>query len=242
MKQPESERFTTTNWSLVLASMDTEPGRAADAMERLCARYWFPVYATIRRLGNDVHHAQDLTQGFFECALERRLLQRAAPDKGRFRSFILASLNHYLHNGHDRANAAKRGGRCHFVPLDEAYAESLLAREPAATGALGDSFDRRWAVTITRRVTETLRAEFVARGRETVHDALLPYLTEEPSPGDYQRTAAALAIEPGALRVAIHRFRRRFGELLRREVAHTVADPDEVEGEIRYLLSVLAGE
>ena len=242
MNHSKSDGFATTNWSLVLASMDTAPARASDALERLCSRYWFPVYASIRRHGNDVHQAEDLTQGFFEFAIEHRLLQRAQRDRGRFRSFILTSLNNFLHNHHDRATTVKRGGRHQIVPLDDVNAEEILASEPAHTAAQADSFDRRWAVTLIRRVMENLRAEFAGRGRTVVHDALLPYLSGEPSPGDYERIAAALGMETGSLRVALHRFRHRFGELLRREIAYTVTDPAEVEEEIRYLLSVLAGE
>lgn len=235
-----SEGFNTTNWSLVLAVMDTAPSRALDALERLCSRYWFPVYAFIRRQGNDVHQAEDLTQGFFEFVIEHDVFHRARQDRGRFRSFILGSLRNYLHNHHDRATAAKRGGKCRFIPLDEATAERLLACEPARSNVGEDSFDRRWAVTLIRSVMESLRAEFAKRDRAAVHDAMLPYLTGEPSPGDYERVAAGLGMETGALRVALHRFRHRFGELLRAEVAHTVNDPDEIEEEIRHLLSVLA--
>ena len=242
MNHSQSAGFATTNWSLVLAVMDTTPARASDAMERLCSRYWFPVYASIRRLGNDVHRAEDLTQGFFEFAIQHRLLQRAQRDRGRFRSFILTSLNNFLHDQHDRATAAKRGGRCVIVSLDNADAENILASEPLQTGAPGDSFDRRWAVTLIRRVMENLQAEFASRGRKDVYQALQPYLSGEPSPGDHERIAASLAMETGTLRVTLHRLRRRFGELLRSEVAYTVVDPAEVEEEIRYLLSVLAGE
>ena len=238
MNDSKSEGFATTNWSLVLAVMDSAPGRSFDALERLCSRYWFPVYASIRRHGNDVHQAEDLTQGFFEFVIEHGLLQRAQRDRGRFRSFILSSLNNFLHNHHDRATAAKRGGKHRIVPLDDTNAEQILASEPPQTG---DSFDRRWALTLIRRVTENLRAEFAGRGRAAVYDALAPHLSGEPSRDDYERIAGSLAMETGTVRVALHRLRHRFGELLRSEVAYTVADPDEVEEEIRYLLSVMAG-
>lgn len=242
MNHFKADGFNTTNWSLVLALMDTAPARAFDASERLCSRYWFPVYAFIRRHGNGVHEAEDLTQGFFAFALERQLLQRAQRERGRFRNFILSSLSHFLHNQHDRATAAKRGGNCLIVPLDDVNAEEMLASEPASAGTPENSFDRRWAMTLIRRVMKNLRVEFESRGRLAVHDALLPYLTGIPSPGDFERIGASLAMEPATLRVALHRFRHRFGELLRSEVAYTVADPAEVEEEIRYLLSVMAGE
>lgn len=168
------------------------------------------------------------------------MLHRAQRDKGRFRNFILAALANFLHNHHDRDSAAKRGGSHVIISLDEAHAEVILAQEPENAGTPDYSFERRWAVTIIRRVLENLRAEHAKRGRLAVFDALQPHLTSEPAPGDYERLAAQLAMETGALKVALHRLRRRFGELLRKEVAHTVARPDEVEEEIRHLLTVLA--
>ncbi len=237
MKPSPSPGFATTNWSLVLAVMDTAPDRASEALEHLCSRYWFPVYAYVRRCGNEVHQAEDLTQEFFQYVIEHQVFQRARQDRGRLRSFILGSLKHYLHNHHDRELAAKRGGRHRIVPLDETIAEGLYASEGPT--ALGDSFDRRWAATLIRRVMESLREEFVSRGRAAVHDAMLPHLTCAV-PADDGLLASSLGMDPAALRVALHRFRRRFGELLRSEVAYTVADPEDVEEEIRYLLSVMA--
>lgn len=239
-----SPSFDTTNWSLVLASMETAPARATDAMERLCKRCWFPVYAAIRRQGHDSHHAEDLTQNFFEFAIDSRLLQRArrerGRERGRFRSYILTSLQNFLHDHHRRVSAVKRGGRHHFAPLYETTAETILASETLSNGSNGDLFDRRWAVTLIHTVMESLRDDFACRDRNEVHDALLPYLTEEPAAGDYERIAAGLSGEPGTLRVAVYRFRHRFGELLRSEVAHTVSDPVDVQEEIRYLLYVLS--
>jgi len=238
MNHNRADGFNTTNWSLVPASADEAPGRARKAMERLCSRYWFPVYAHVRRRGNGAHQAEDLTQGFFEYVIERQVFQRAQQDQGRLRSFILGSLRHYLQNQHNRESALKRGGRHTIVPLDESIAEGLYAKEQPA--AFGDSFDRQWAVTLIRRVMENLREEYSARGRADVHDALLPHLTCGLPGVERERLAANLDMDPATLRVAIHRFRHRFGELLRREVAYTVAAPDDVEYEIRYLLSVLA--
>lgn len=234
--------FTTTNWSLVLAVMDTIPARAFDALEKLCARYWFPIYAFIRRNGYDAHQAEDLTQSFFQFVIERQMLLQANREKGRFRSFILGSLTNFLHNHHDRTMAIKRGGTRMVISLDEPHAEEILAQEPDNSGASDESFERRWAVTLIRRVLESLRAEYAGRGQQTVFDALRPHLTGAPESGDYQRLAAQLVMETGALRVALHRLRHRFGELLRKEVAYTVARPDEVEEEIRHLLAVLAHE
>ena len=238
MNHNRADSFNTTNWSLVLASADDAPDRARIAMERLCSRYWFPVYAHVRRLGNEVQQAEDLTQGFFEYVIERQVFQRARQERGRLRSFILGSLRHYLHNQHNRESALKRGGRHTIIPLDESTAECLYSKEPPA--GFGDSFDRQWAITLIRRVMETLRDEYANRGRAAVHDVLLPHLTCGVSADYRELMASRLDMDPATLRVVLHRFRHRFGELLRREVAYTVADPDDVEEEIRYLLSVLA--
>ena len=234
--------FTTTHWSIVLAVLDTSPARAFDALEKLCARYWFPIYAFIRRHGHDAHQAEDLTQSFFQFVIERQMLHRAQRDRGRFRNFMLASLANFLHNHHDHLMAAKRGGQHVIVSLDETHAEEILAQEPENTRTPDQSFERGWAVTLIRRVMENLRAEHAERNRLAVFEALQPHLTGEPAPGDYENLAARLAMETGALKVALHRLRRRFGELLRKEVAYTVARPEEVEAEIRHLLTVLAQE
>ena len=239
MNHSRSDRFVTTNWSLVLAAMDTAPACAFDALARLCSRYWFPVYAAIRRHGHGVHEAEDLTQGFFEFAIEHQLLQRAQRDKGRFRNFLLGSIKNYLHNKHDHATAAKRGGKHQIIPIDEVAAEEMLANEPASAGAAENSFDRRWAITLIRNVMVNLRAEFAARGRLPVHDLLIAHLTGEIPRDTYDQMSADLGMTTGALEVALVRLRRRFGELLRSEVAHTVSDPQEVDEEIRYLLSVM---
>ena len=240
--QGRNPDFTTTQWSVVLAIMDTAPTRASEALERLCSRYWFPIYAFIRRQGNAAHQAEDLTQSFFQFVLERQVLHRANREKGRFRNFILATLANFLHNHHDHAAAAKRGGNHTLVSLDEERAEEILAQEPESFGSPDQSFERGWAVTLIRRVLENLRSEQADRGRLEVFEALQPHLTGEPAAGDYERLGAILKMETGALKVALHRLRRRFGELLRKEVAYTVACPEDVEEEIRHLLSVLAYE
>ena len=177
----------------MLAVMDTAPARAFEALEKLCARYWFPIYAFIRRNGHDAHQAEDLTQSFFQFIIERQTLHRAQRDRGRFRNFILASLANFLHNHHDHVSAAKRGGAHVIVSLDEKNAEEILAHEPENSGTPDQLFERRWAVTLVRRVMENLRAEHAARDRQAVFEALQPHLTGEPAPGDYARLAAQLA-------------------------------------------------
>jgi len=232
--------FTTTQWSLVLGTMDTAPARAAAALERLCTRYWFPIYAFIRRQGHDTHQAEDLTQSFFQFVLERQVFHQADREKGRFRNFIVASLANFLNNHRDHVAAIKRGGNQVVVAWDETLAEEILAQVPQNSGTPNQSFDRAWAATIIRRVLANLRAEHADRDRLAVFEALQPHLTGEPAAKDYTHLAAALGMEPGALKVALHRLRRRFGELLRKEVAHTVARPEDVAEEIRHLLAVLA--
>lgn len=238
--QGRNPDFMTTQWSLVLGAMDTAPACASAALERLCARYWFPIYAFIRRLGHPAHQAEDLTQSFFQFVLERRVFHQADREKGRFRNFILVSLANFLHNHHDHAAAAKRGGNRSFVSWDESLAEEILAREPQSFGAPEQSFDRSWAVAIIQRVFAILRAEHTDRGRLAVFEALQPHLTGEPAAEDYRRLAATIGMEAGAAKVALHRLRRRFGELLRKEVAHTVSHPEDVAEEIQHLLAVLA--
>lgn len=232
--------FTTTQWSLVLGTMDNAPARAAAALERLCTRYWFPIYAFIRRQGHDAHQAEDLTQSFFQFGLERRVFHQADREKGRFRNFIVASLANFLNNHRDHLAASKRGGNRVIVPWDESLAEEIFALESCSPAAPDQTFDRAWAATIIRRVLENLRAEHAGRGRLAVFEALQPHLTGEPAAEDYRRLTASLGMETGALKVALHRLRRRFGELLRKEVAHTVARPEDVAEEIRHLLAVLA--
>lgn len=240
MHEGHNPEFTTTNWSGVSAVMDAAPERAFEALERLCTRYWFPIYAFIRRQGHPVHEAEDLTQGFFQFVIERQMLREANREKGRFRSFVLGSLTNFLNNHRDKQSALKRGGGHTIVSMDEQLAEDLLAREEDSSASPDQSFDRRWAVTLVRRVMENLRVEQSARGRLEIFSALQPHLTNEPAAADYTQMGAELHMEPDTLKVSLHRLRRRFGELLRHEVAHTVARPEDVEEEIRYLVAVLA--
>jgi DNA-directed RNA polymerase specialized sigma24 family protein len=166
-------------------------------------------------------------------------LNHAERDKGRFRSFILASLTHYLLNEYDRHRTQKRGGRCTFVPFDEGTAEEIYRREATDHAAPENYFERRWAITLIRRALERLRSEYEQRGQASLFSGLQPSLTGEPDAASQDRLAQQLDMTPGALKVALHRARRRFGELLRHEVAYTVSRPEEVEGELRYLFAVI---
>lgn len=240
MAQNNDPNFSTTNWSVVLAAVHADPVKATVALERLCGRYWYPVYAFVRQRGHDVHDAEDLTQGFFHFVLERQALQRADQQKGRFRTFVLTALTNFLHNERDKAQTQKRGGRQQIVSLDEEFAESVYALE-ARNGETPETlFERRWTAMLVRRVLDELRREYDGRGKGAVFAALQPFLTGEPAGADYERLAQQFGMEAGTVKVALHRARRRFGELLRHEVAHTVDRPEGVEAEIRHLMTVMA--
>lgn len=232
--------FSTTEWSVVLDLMHTNPQRAAAALQKLCSRYWYPVYAFVRQNGCGIHESEDLTQGFFHFVLARGTFQAVSPDKGRFRSFLLSVLVNFLHNERDKAKALKRGGAHEIISLDQALAESTYANESAHHSTPDKAFERRWAAVLVERVLDQLRQEHEQRSRAALFLGLQPFLTGEPEAADYDRVARQLGMEPGAVKVALHRARRRFGELLRREVAHTVSRPEDVEPEIRQLLAAIA--
>jgi RNA polymerase sigma-70 factor (ECF subfamily) len=232
--------FPTTEWSVVLEVASSDPGRALAALEKLCGRYWYPIYAFVRQNGTDVHKAEDLTQGFFAFVLEHRALEHVEPSKGRFRSFILASLNHYIFNERDQAQCQKRGGGHRIISFDECSAEEMYLHEAADRATPDKFFERRWAVTLVRRVLDRLLEEFEKHGNSALFSGLKPYLTNEPEIGAQEALAKQLGMETGAVKVALHRARRKFGRLLRREVAHTVSSPEDVEGELRYLLAAIA--
>ena len=235
----QNEAFATTLWSLVLDAGIGDLARSAPALQRLCTIYWYPVYAFIRRRGSDVHEAEDLAQSFFAHVLEGEMLQRANQDKGRFRSFLLGALTNFLNNESDKRRTLKRGGRSQILSLDEAKAEGLLSEEPAVELTPERLFDRRWAFALVEHVLATLRGEYLSPGNIRLLARLEPFLTQEIPPGSYTQLSWELGMNPSALKVALHRLRRRFGELLRREVSHTVVDAASLDEELRYLLSVI---
>ncbi len=235
----KADNFTTTNWSVVLAAGQTDYGRAAAALERLCRKYWYPIYAFIRRRGSDGHEAEDLTQAFFTHLLEKETLKRVNRQKGKFRSFLLAAVTNFLANEWDKKQTLKRGGQSQIVSLDEMAAEELYSHEPAGSLTPEKLFERRWAFTLVDQVLARLKEECIAADRAKLFAKLEPGLTGEINPGLYAEWAAALGMSEGAVRVAVHRFRRRFGELLRSEIAHTVATPEEVDEEIRHLFAAI---
>jgi RNA polymerase sigma factor (sigma-70 family) len=232
--------FAATRWTLVLAAArgNVTP-RAAAAMAELCRVYWYPLYAYVRRRGHDNHEAEDLTQEFFLRLLAKNYLAAADREKGKFRAFLLASLKHFLANEWDRSQAQKRGGGQTVLPISTVDAESRYRLEPWHDLTPERLFERQWALTVLDQVLRRLRAEFAADGKEAVFDKLKHFLTGGRESGGYAQVAADLATTEGAVKTAVHRLRRRYRQLLRDEIAQTVAGPEEVDGEIEYLLSCL---
>src|SRR5471030_1173901 len=229
--------FPTTRWTLVFAAGDPHRREARSALVYLCENYWYPLYAYLRRRGYPAHRAQDLTQEFFIRVLEGRYLDRADPEKGRFRSFILTSLKFFVADEADRDRAQKRGGGT-VEPLEFPSGEQRYQREPAHDETPERIFERRWALTVLDRVVERLREEFVQHGRPEHFERLKVFLLGQ-SDTPYAALAREMNTSEGALKVAIHRLRKRYRELFRREIADTVADPAEVESELRFLAAVL---
>ena len=230
-------QFPTTRWSLVVAAGDPERQEARSALVSLCENYWYPLYAYLRRRGYSADQAQDLTQDFFVRVVEGRYLDRADPEKGRFRSFLLTSLKFFVADQEDRQRAHKRGGGA-LVPLEFSSGEERYQREPAHDETPERIFERRWALSVLDRVVEKLRNEFVQHGRPEDFERLKGSLLGR---SDTPNTALAreMNTSEGALKVAIHRLRKRYRDLFRQEIADTVADPAEVESELRYLAAVL---
>ena len=236
-----SPQFRTTHWSEVLTAVDAPSPQATAALEKLCRAYWYPLYAHVRRRGHGPDDAQELTQGFFARLLERNALAAVSPQKGKFRSFLLAAMNHFLANEWDRANAIKRGGRCAFISWD-AEEEEAPERMGAPPGWTAERvYERQWALTLLDQVNARLRAECAAAGKREMFEALRPYLSGEQAAPAYAEVGARLKMSAGAVQVAVHRLRRRYGELLRQEIAQTVSRPAEVDEELRHLFSALRG-
>jgi RNA polymerase sigma-70 factor (ECF subfamily) len=210
-------------------------------LEKLCRAYWPPIYAFVRRQGHGPHDAQDLTQEFFARLLEKNYLADVNRAKGRFRSFLLASLKHFLANEWDKARAQKRGGGKILIPIDAATADTSCGFEPADDSTPEKIFERRWALTLLEQVLRRLREEHVRDGKEKLFDQLKPTLTEASREVRYAEIAECIGASEGAVKVAVHRLRKRYREVLRAEIAATVASPGEVEDELRNLFAALAG-
>jgi len=234
------EHFATTRWSLVLDASSELTPRGRQALATLCELYWYPLYAYLRRRGHSAEDAQDLTQGFFAHMLDKHALHMVDRARGRFRSFLLASLNHYLSNMRDHDRAQKRGGGTPQISLDGVTAEDRYLREPADRWTPEKVFDRNWALTVLDRVFRRLRTDLQAEGKGELFQHLHVYLTGEEGRVVYSEVGATLGISEGAVKVAVHRMRRRYRDLLHQEIAHTVVTADEVELELQYLIAALS--
>ncbi len=234
-------RFATTHWSLVLAAAKRDEPASREALQALCAAYWYPLYAFVRRSGHSADQAQDLTQGFFTRFLDKDYLKSVDRAKGKFRSFLLASVRHFLANEADRRRAKKRGGGRPALPLDFADAEGRYAREPAHELTPERLFERRWALTLLDQVLARLRAEHDAAGHGQLFEKLKSCLTGAGRQTPYRQLGQELSMSEAAVKVAAHRLRRRYRDLLREEIGRTLQRPDDVEDEIRELFSALAG-
>lgn len=233
--------FVTTHWSVVLnASARDDSAGARAALESLCQTYWHPLYAYVRGRGYSPEDAKDLTQEFFARLLEHNRVASVSPDKGRFRSFLLVSMNHFLSDEWDKARAQKRGGPG-TIHLDFATAEERFGELTASGFSPEKAFEQRWAIAFLERVYHRLESEYQRQGRSELFDALRGALAGASAAAPYAELAARLKISEGAVKVAVHRLRQRFRELLRETIADTVSDSAEVEDELRYLYRILAG-
>ena len=215
--------------------------RARDALAKLCSTYWYPLYAYVRRRGQSPEDAQDLTQAFFARVLERNWIGRADQQKGRFRSFLLSAMNCFLADEWDKARAQKRGGGVAPLPLQFDTAETRYGYEPADRVTPEQNFDRRWALTLLEEVLRRLGDEYRQEGRAELFTALHPCLVGERTGQPYAELATKLGVSEGTVKAAVHRLRQRYRQLLRDEIAQTVAGPDEVDEELHHLFTVLAG-
>ena len=232
-------QFRQTHWSVVLKACDRGSSEARDALEKLCRAYWLPLYAFVRRQGASPHDAQDLTQAFFERVLEKDYLKSAHPDRGRFRSFLLAALKHFLSNERDKARAKKRGAGQVPISIDSAQAETQYSIEPVDPLTPERIFERRWATALLDRTLVRLRGQYTAQGKSTLFEQLKTTLAEPRPAESYAVIAGRLGLTEAAVKMAVHRLRERYRQVLRDEVAETVANSEEVEDELRQVLRVL---
>lgn len=231
--------FDTTRWSLVVAAGSDDSAAARTALSALCETYWYPLYAYVRHRGVPADDARDLTQAFLTSLIDRQDLKHVSQERGRFRSFLLASLQHFLANDAARQRTAKRGGGMRVLSLDSDEAEGRYRLEPAGTATPETLYERRWALMIIERVLARLGDEWSAEGRGREFEMLKACLLGEGPKGGYADLASALATSEGALKVAVHRLRRRFQTELKRDIGETVADPADIDDEIRYLIRAL---
>ena len=230
----EGKCLSSTHWSVVLAAQDSDADLSRAALSALCEKYWPPPYAYLRRKGYPEEEARDMTQAFFARFLEKNYVHDASQQKGRFRSFFVACLNHFLANEWDAARAQKRGGRVVRLALDE-----MAPYEPADDMTPETAYERQWALSLLKHVLDRLKAEYIRAGKEAEFEALSAYLPGGPTPGPYVEPGKRIGMSEGAIKVAVHRLRKHYREVLRDEVAQTLADKENVDQELRNLMSVL---
>lgn len=231
------DAFDTTHWSLVVDAGERGTPAAEQALARLCEAYWPPLYGHIRRRVADSHEAHDLTQEFFACLLEKNYLAEADPARGRFRAFLLTACKHFLSKQWDKAMAQKRGGGQRIVPLDASECDSTSGWTPADGLTPEQAYDRQWAITLLAHVLEALEHDSKRDGQHQLFTSLKPYLTGQPTDMTYAELAGSLGMTEAAVKMAVHRLRKRYRERLRCEIAQTVADPAEIDDEIRHLFA-----
>lgn len=235
-----TSRFATTHWSMVLAAGDSSSPRHEQALSTLCHTYWFPLYAYLRRQGHDRHQAEDLTQAFFVQMLDKRRLSGVSPKPGKFRSFLLTALKNFVSDERDRDRAIKRGGDKKTLSLNFETAESRYNLEPTDELSPDRLFERAWALAVLEQTMDRLEVELVNTNKKKLFDSLRVYICGEPTTVTYRNVAAQLNMTENAVKVAVHRLRRRYRELLRNEIAQTVLTEDQVDEEISYLFGVVA--
>jgi RNA polymerase sigma-70 factor (ECF subfamily) len=233
-------RFMTTRWSLIIAAGGPSSERSIDALATLCEAYWYPAYAFIRRQGHDADAARDLTQEFFTRVLEKHYFRDADRALGRFRAFLLTAIRHFLSNERDRGQALKRGGRMQMLSLDVETAEGAYQLEGRDDLTPEKLFDARWASVLLDRALTRAKHEYVAAEKSVLFDHLKGFLTGDNEDVPYAETARTLGMSEGAVKVAVHRLRRRFRDALVHEIAETVSDPADIDAEIRHLLQAVA--
>ncbi|HUC84906.1 MAG TPA: RNA polymerase sigma factor [Candidatus Acidoferrales bacterium] len=233
--------FATTHWSVVLAAVDGDGLGARAALSQLCQNYWYPLYAYVRRQGHSPQDAQDLTQAFFLRLLERNWLNAADRERGRFRTFLLTALQRFLADEWDKTRAQKRGGGFIHVPLQQDSFETRYGQEPADTLTPEQCYERRWALTLLDTVLHRVQEEYERDGKGDLFEQLKFCLAGTGESLPYGELAVPLGMSEGAVKVAVHRLRKRYRELLRAEIARTVGCTAEVDEELRQLFRVLAG-
>jgi DNA-directed RNA polymerase specialized sigma24 family protein len=236
----EPGQFRTTHWSVVLCAKNRDSPESEQAMATLCETYWYPLYAYVRRQGDNPHDAQDLTQSFFARLLEKDYLADLDRAKGKFRSFLLAALKHFLADERDKAFAQKRGGGHTLISLDAREAEERYQLEPAHDLTPEKLFERRWALSLLFAVFDRLAKDYAETGKGELFQVIQEFLAPDSGKMDYACAARQLNMKEGTVRMAVHRLRRRYGTLFRQEVAHTVANESEIEDEMNQLRKILS--